>query len=255
MRRVTRSIAVLAVTFSCAGALAYPYLPRRSPRYAIPIFSGPSRVPTCSGFVIAPCLIATAAHCVSEGAANPRALDHVLDGDRRDIDVTDVFVDLRYSIRFDGAASYDFAIALLAEPTTAPSLPLYRGEMAELEGAPVVASGFGARDGSYHESHARYFSVDAALFGTVGGAQCHGDSGGPIVARHRDGDFVVGISSSTGSPLGVCDARALNTRIDSVLSLARELIATLGAPQGDRCRPARAAERRPPGSDARGRRP
>ncbi len=220
----------------------------------------------CTGTVIAPRVVLTAAHCVEDldvggftpagdykvatGRATPRqdATGNVLE-----VSETHVFPG------FDpGNTHGDAALLVLSSPTPAPPIPLAGAADSALYtgGAPVLLAGWGLTkanaksapetlrttstvvlDGAACKRQTRSFNppyASALQMCTTdppdhANGGCFGDSGGPAIAQRADGSPVeIGITS-TGAPN--CDTRLPNvfTRVDTVSTWAAEWIAAVEA--------------------------
>lgn len=226
----------------------------------------------CTGTVIAPRVVLTAAHCVENldgggfippsqyrvvtGFANPYRTSRA----QRSV-VTSTHVSPEYN---PGTGRGDAGILILAAPVTAPPIALATAADSALYegGAPVELAGWGltrfgssapphtlqatsavvqaptacrARTKSYNRDYsppAQMCTSNPPAFKTGG---CFGDSGGPAIARRADGSAVeIGVIS-TGGPR--CDTKLPNifTRTDLVSLWAGQWIAAteLGAPPPD----------------------
>lgn len=219
---------------------------------------------SCTGTVIAPRVVLTAAHCVEDlevggftapreytvitGRSNPKQAGS---GNSLRVSETHVFPN------FDPGTAYgDAALLVLATPTPAPPIALATAADAALYagGAGVLLAGWGltsprassppaslrstsnvvlapsackSRSRSYYPP----FSVSGQMCTTDppdhrnGG--CFGDSGGPVIAQRADGSPVeIGIVS-TGGPQ--CSTKLPNifTRTDLVSTWAAEWVAAV----------------------------
>jgi len=171
---------------------------------------GTAPVATCTGTLIAPRAVLTAAHCVDgESAATllvfsgPRA-----DGGARvEIDSIEIHPD------FDGLAA-DLAIVTLAAPLAAAPLPLRRAPLdAAAVGTRVRLVGYGASEagaeGIKHEGTARITQVTAAsiVVAPDPALTCNADSGGPVLIAEE----VAGVVAY-GDP--ACATSGTSTRAD-----------------------------------------
>jgi secreted trypsin-like serine protease len=213
----------------------------------------------CTGTVVAPRLVMTAAHCALTGTghvavpANYTVTTGV--ADLRDArapnrsDVTQVLVFPKFE---PSRVSYDAALLVLAAPVAAPALPLAAPEDAGLRapGVPVSIAGWGLTSVEplrettvLHEADSvvqsdefcqrqlrrilPFFSSASQLCikslpGPFFASLCHGDSGGPAIARRPDGTQVqIGVISLGASNCGAKHPQVL-ARVDRVSSWVRQ---------------------------------
>jgi trypsin len=223
----------------------------------------------CTGTVIAPRVVLTAAHCVEDlnlggftaasdykvatGRANPRQDET---GNVLRVGSTHVFPG------FDpGTTRGDAALLVLASPTPVPAMPLAGAIDSPLYegGAPVTLVGWGLTRANARSAPEALHSTSNVVLDPAGcktriprfyppystaqqmcttdppdhtNGGCFGDSGGPAIAHRADGSLVQLGIVSTGGP--ACSTRFPNifTRVDNVSTWASEWIAAteLGAP-------------------------
>jgi hypothetical protein len=157
--------------------------------------------PFCSGVVIAPRLVLTAAHCL-----NQIAPDSVFFGQDPASGGTSIpVVDGGYHGDYDGDRNITVPwndIGLVALASDSPERCWSLSDDADVRGDLVLHVGFGVSQGTggdqtKKEATMEVFDVEGDLFGVTpdSGAACFGDSGGPAFVETSSGYAVAGLTS------------------------------------------------------------
>ncbi|HEY2749166.1 MAG TPA: trypsin-like serine protease [Polyangia bacterium] len=200
----------------------------------------------CSATLIAPRVLVTAAHCVTEDDALPTAHFGALPGGAGDVAVALALV--RRHPTFDPATlEGDVAVALLDGDAPVGATPVALPAAASGDvtaGTALRLVGFGrtsADDTSAPQKRQGAATVAVLATRTFSftpspSQTCEGDSGGPAFAGiGGGGEAIVGVTSS-GDPM--CDASAADMRVDAYLDFIVpfvEATAVGAAGAGDRC--------------------
>jgi V8-like Glu-specific endopeptidase len=184
----------------------------------------------CTGSVIAPTVVLTAAHCVSPSETGRGATFTVLTSANinrsggQQLAVREVHANPLWSTR-NLAAGHDQGIVILAEPTTLPVLPFNRQALAsESIGKPLRIVGYGLNDGARQTGAGvkrqvltKLRSIAAMLIG-VGDSRhgtCNGDSGGPAFMKIDGVETIVGVTSYGNED---CSDGGFDARVDTDLA-------------------------------------
>lgn len=179
----------------------------------------------CTGTLIAPRLVLTAAHCITETpfGSNLEVLfgDDVAAPAASLLRVMEVQVHPAYRA---GDAMADLALLILEQSAPAPPAALNTAPLDDAwVGRSIRLVGFGQTHpsgsvpGSKRSGTAAISEVHSSQFRVVPSPSlsCHGDSGGPLFGPGGGGEVVIGVTSK-GDP--GCVTYGLNVRVDAFFS-------------------------------------
>ncbi len=172
----------------------------------------PLDVEICSGTVVSPHVVLTAAHCLDPDMVG--TIDHVRVFLGSDVCNADQFNDatkfvdaaqLSYDHEFSpdhSGVGHDIGVVVTTEALAAPPVALYRGSLGGGEvGDTVRAVGFGQSDSSNPWTLGPRRAIDTTIRAvddvhvTLDDVICAGDSGGPTFMSNDGAVYVVGVHS------------------------------------------------------------
>jgi secreted trypsin-like serine protease len=191
----------------------------------------------CSGTVVSPHVVMTAAHCLSPDVVGP--VDHVdiFLGDNpfdpQEAVDTSLFVtasSTTYDPDFSKtAATHDIAVVVSPTPLAPAPIALNHDSLGTNDlNTPVHVVGFGESDGNNPNSAGPRRSADTVIFGVddehvrLVNVICEGDSGGPTLMTKNGKTVVIGVHSFTTTQNCVSDGD--DTRVDKYTSFVEDAI-------------------------------
>lgn len=189
----------------------------------------------CTGTVISPRSVLTAAHCVDPSAVGDQVVFEVYQGtnigESRPLEVTSVTFDSEFDM--DNVQNgHDIAVITLAKPTTLAPIPVNQMPLTdsnrELE---VRVVGYGANShratgAGTKRTVTTNVKAISSLFVQIGSSNqqsCHGDSGGPALQRIDGVETIIGVTSFglDRSTTNVCFGGGYDTRVDAYSGFIR----------------------------------
>jgi secreted trypsin-like serine protease len=201
--------------------------------------NGPQDDALCSGTVVSPHVVMTAAHCLSPDVVGP--VDHVdiFLGDNpfdpQEMNDSSLFItaaSYTYDTQFSKVdATHDIAVVVSPTPLALTPIALNHDSLGTNDiDTPVHVVGFGESDGTNPNSAGPRRSADTVIFGVddehirLVNVICEGDSGGPTYMTKNGTTVVAGVHSFTTTQSCLSDGD--DTRVDKYTSFVEAAIKT-----------------------------
>ncbi|MEM6786523.1 MAG: trypsin-like serine protease [Myxococcota bacterium] len=180
----------------------------------------------CTGTLIEPDVVLTAAHCLPPHVPLERFEDiEVFFGD--DVEGDGAFVGVRHGWTHpdwsEDGFRFDIGLLRLVQPATVAPIPLREVPMGhEMVGAPVRISGFGISEsgaddgGTKREATTEVTAVYQGVFemGVATANTCQGDSGGPALIVDEGVEQVAGVHSRSDCETSSIDTSVADHRLE-----------------------------------------
>ncbi|WP_394842407.1 trypsin-like serine protease [Pendulispora brunnea] len=170
---------------------------------------GATKGALCTGEIISPTVVLTAAHCITE--VDPGSVHHVIPGfkfkevpESQWLAVKETHADPQFDAQ-NLPNGHDIGVLILQEPTTIAPLPFVRTPLPDsVVGQSVRLVGYGLNDGFgqtgagiKREVTVPINSMDDKTLetGTFSKKSCNGDSGGPAFLKIDGKETIVGVTS------------------------------------------------------------
>jgi hypothetical protein len=175
----------------------------------------------CSGALIAPDVVLTAAHCLN--IFGPEGPYEIFLGAELLPEPQGRFVRVAGAVRHPDyepqTHAFDVALLRLATPVDVPPLALPEASLSLAQGTPARVLGFGdtkdvnAPAGRRRQGMLSVLEVSASFFraGPAPGMSCVGDSGGPVLVNIGGREVLAGVTVSGDV---ACRTEAVNVRVD-----------------------------------------
>ncbi len=194
----------------------------------------------CSGVLIAPDVVLTAAHCLdifgTEGPYEVFLGTQLLPEPEPGGRFVRVAKAARHPAYVRETHAYDAALLRLASPVQTPPMPLLESPSSALApGVTARALGYGDTKnpqepaGRRRQGTLTVTDVTPAAFraGPSPGMSCVGDSGGPVLVREGAREVLAGLTASGDV---ACRTEALNVRVDALRDFLQPFLADVPVP-------------------------
>ncbi|MEZ4316447.1 MAG: serine protease [Myxococcota bacterium] len=232
-----------------------PSAPGSWPSTVAVLFGGQ---PGCTGTLVAPNVVITAAHCVTPEAPNAVRTGSV---DARQGGQVLQIANATFHPTYDGYEGVDIAVLQLASPSNAPTTTIATdcvGSQSLYDGGPAMIVGFGSTNPAgtqypdvLYEASSSIRDADCSqdvlsgyqttcesslrptgelVAGGNGVDSCYGDSGGPLYVPGTDGAWYLAGVTSRGFAAQDCGSGGVYVRPDTYIGWVESIVGPLPRP-------------------------
>jgi secreted trypsin-like serine protease len=182
--------------------------------------------PFCTGTVIAPRVVVTAAHCLAEPGTTASGIRFALGPDANNPQTVLRVKRIQYHPQYDDQQiKNDIGVVILSSDAPVTPVPVNTSMPSSWTGKSLTFVGYGVTNGSTQTGAGRKRVVSIPIseigstqfaYETRGKNTCNGDSGGPAFATDSAGNLVVAGVTSYGD--AGCTQYGVDTRVDTFRS-------------------------------------
>ena len=187
--------------------------------------------PFCTGTVIAPRVVVTAAHCLAEPGTTASGIRFALGPDANSPSTVIRVKRIQYHPQYDAQnIKNDIGVVILASDAPVTPVPLNTSMPSSWVGKSLTFVGYGVTNGSTQTGAGRKRVVSIPIsqvaatqfaYQTRGKNTCNGDSGGPAFATDASGNLTVAGVTSYGD--AGCTSYGVDTRTDAFASFVNSV--------------------------------
>jgi V8-like Glu-specific endopeptidase len=187
----------------------------------------------CTGTVIAPRWVLTAAHCYRESGLPPNQtkvfFGQTVGAGGTTIAVVNAYTHPQYYLASNGLPVNDVCVVELGQDSPAPAMPWQSTPLGNVIGQSMTFVGYGVTDAASQTGNGTRRAVDEVIndqdstyiiYGGGTSGTCQGDSGGPAFTNTSP-ETVIGVTSAGDQS---CVQQGYNTRVDTYADFIKQYV-------------------------------